>query len=144
MLPREKVCRDLLCEVRKGPPHELRKESGTPGGCSPRELVEGLLFEVPTMAVGHCEDWELCKCPHLLLSVYPLPLFPPVAAFSNTHQRMVSAYLNRFMLQLLPPQSSLTTGLRVTPSISELLTHTMTLLDAWLLTLTAFYHIFPV
>lgn len=37
----------------QGPPHELRKESGTPGGCSPTELVEGLLLEVQTMTVRH-------------------------------------------------------------------------------------------
>lgn len=34
------------CEVRMRPPHELRKEGGTPGGWSPTELVEGSLFDV--------------------------------------------------------------------------------------------------
>ena len=43
------------CEVRMRPPHELRKESRTPGGWSPTELVEGSLFDVWTMAIGHCE-----------------------------------------------------------------------------------------
>lgn len=81
--------------------------------------------------------------PSVIISL-PSSIISPSGSFQqHTHQRTVSAYLKRFMLQLLPPQSSLTTGLRVTPSISEL-PHTMTLLDTRLLTLTAFYHIFPV